>query len=387
MKKLYAIFERNISFDEVDINQYNKFEKISTRINYYKYIFAIILCLLILLQMMIPSIPWKEFGEESKLLSVIVATIAYFLNVLLAYSLHKKAYYIISGGGKIFFVKNPFKQKILQFLFFLFSPDYYFAREYKENIKKSYIRCCYKTCYSHQCLKDKNGEGICLKNWDGIRIDLKYFVIYSNWYNVILASLVAIITIFFWGYSGWLIDVLFYFLVFRILSRFIEIVVAFYKDVARVDDKLFATNMGTNHRYIHNWKNSLLLKSSRISLAVHSLAEIVILFSLLYYFISLNYLYLDKENLLIDIGTSGELNTFNFFLLSLSVSAFNFSFSSYNSILWSLAHVVQVILSIVLIILALATYLGSGNDLLKRDKEFYLKITAHRLKEEKNRLK
>jgi hypothetical protein len=383
LTELYKSNEEDLTYSMIDIIIYEEFEEYSNNIVRWKLRSVVFFCFFIIAQFYFTSIPMFEIEEDRGYYWVISCISAYIMNIFIAYLLHKRIYNLISAGGKKFNVKNPFDDKTLRgIVFFLLSPDNYFAQQYKENIKKAYKRCCHVTC-GKSCLRDRNGEGICLKSWDLIKIHIKYFVIFSNWYNVILAVILTIITILFWGYSGGIVSFIYFFVAARILSRFIEITLAFYKDVTRKDDKVFADIYKENQKYVHGWKNSLLLKSSRVSLAIHSLAEIILLYSILYYFIYLEFLPSDIISKLKDtIGAAGEINAVNFIFFSSTVSSFNFSFFSFESNLWSAAHVSQVLLSMVLIIMALATYLNADNDLLNRDQDLYLKTILRKLQRE-----
>ncbi|MCL9971431.1 hypothetical protein MX569_12690, partial [Anoxybacillus kestanbolensis] len=74
------------------------------------------------------------------------------------------------------------------------------------------------------------------------------------------------------------------------------------------------------------------------------------------------------------------LNFINFLLLSASVSSLNFSYTSFCSIFWSVAHVSQVILSLMLISLSIASYIGLENNLSERDLQFFKDLAKEKLK-------
>lgn len=67
-------------------------------------------------------------------------------------------------------------------------------------------------------------------------------------------------------------------------------------------------------------------------------------------------------------------NFYNYFLYGVSMSFFNFSYTNYNLWIWNLLHVWQVIVSIVLIILFVASYLGLEDNMVKRDEEFFKQL-------------
>lgn len=258
---------------------------------------------------------------------------------------------------------------IKEVMLFIISPDYYFAKKSKKKQKKRITRCEDDDCYT-----DK--DGVCVLEWDEIRISRKFFVEFSNWYNVIFTIVIALITLKIWNYKGFLVDILYYFLILRTISRFFEITYAYYKDVVRVRGKTFS--LKSMEFYINDWKSSFIRRPARISLAIHSIIEMVILFSLIYYFQYQNLNTVEQQfviNQLISSEKEGVyLEFYHFFLYSLSVSAFNISYTSYPDILWSFTHVLQVVLSLILIILSLAAYLGLKDTLLKREEKFFIEV-------------
>jgi hypothetical protein len=255
-------------------------------------------------------------------------------------------------------------------LYFIFSPDYFYAVFYKSKLKNRVGITKNLDEY-----RDKDNKG--LMEWDRIKIERKFFVEYSNWFNVCFIIIVTILIIGIWNYHGFIVDILYYFLLFRLLSRSIEIVYAYYKDVVRVDSIIFkrCIKNKTETIYINNWKSSAIRKPARISLACHTLFELVLTFTLLYYFVA-------------SISSSNNLpvNTLSlyweFFVYSLSINIFNFSFTSYPNLLWSILHVAQVFIGVVLIVLSLARYLGLSDEITVRDEEFFIKV-----EEKKNEIK
>lgn len=290
--------------------------------------------------------------------------IAILLHFILGYLIHCISYYLVEEK------KHWYKETLKFKIGFLLFPDYLFALRYKKIIRNIYENNCVHNCSEKKCYCIKDRDKICINNWDSIKIKTKYFVQFSNWLNLILNCLIGIITICLWGYEGWIINIILYIVILRVISRFYEIAIAFYKDVVRVDDKFFVNSAG-EYKYIHRWKNSLILKSGRISLAIHSLIEVVILYSILYYFLSL---YLFELNNVSDlIGNNGQiLNYFHFLFVSTAVSAMNYSYTSFPHILWNVTHLSQVFLSLVLIVLSIASYLGLNGELDDRDEKFYI---------------
>ncbi|AZU61673.1 hypothetical protein [Neobacillus mesonae] len=246
--------------------------------------------------------------------------------------------------------------------YFLFSPDYLYAVLYKAKLKNGV-----GVTYNWTGFRDKNKRGV--MEWDKIKIERKFFVEYSNWLNVCFVIAVTIFIVGIWRFNGFLVDILYYFLLLRLLSRGIEIVYAYYKDVVRVDSIIFKkyTKNKLETIYINSWKSSAIRKPARISLACHTLFEMVLTFTLLYYFVaSIS----PTESLPVD-----SLSLYwEFFVYSLSINIFNFSFTSYPYTMWSILHVVQVFIGVVLIVLSLARYLGLSDEITERDEEFFIKV-------------
>ncbi|AVR33499.1 hypothetical protein [Bacillus cereus] len=187
---------------------------------------------------------------------------------------------------------------------------------------------------------------------------LQRFVIYSNWTNVAIACLLLIVSWFIHIGVGddaknKLIKFAFIFVIVRLISRSIEIAFAFYCDVVRTK---MTRDLSIGER------STNLKRGHRISLVVHSYFEFVILFSILYF---LEPIWINGDVL------SGMKNYIDFILYSASVSAFNISFDTNKlTILGKIIHTSQVFLSINLIVLSIATYLGfqdKMNDFEKAD--------------------
>lgn len=186
---------------------------------------------------------------------------------------------------------------------------------------------------------------------------LQRFVIYSNWTNVAIACLLLILSwlIHIWIDDGKneLIKLAFIFVIVRLISRSIEVAFAFYCDVVRTK---MTRDLSIGER------STNLKRGHRISLVVHSYFEFVILFSILYF---LEPIWINGDVL------SGLKNYIDFILYSASVSAFNISFDTNKlTTLGKIIHTLQVFLSINLIVLSIATYLGfqdKMNDFEKAD--------------------
>ncbi len=247
-------------------------------------------------------------------------------------------------------------------IYFIFSPDYLYAILYKVKLKNEVgISCVWGE------FRDKNKRGV--MEWDRIKIERKFFVEYSNWLNVCIIIAVTFLIVGIWGFHGFIVDIVFYFLLIRLFSRSIEIVYAYYKDVVRVDSIIFNkyTNNGIHTIYINNWKSSAIRKPARISLACYTLFEMILTFALLYYFVA-------------SIAPSSQLPVecdslyWEFFIYSFSINIFNFSYTTYTLPIWGILHVFQVFIGVVLIVLSLARYLGLSDEITNRDERFFIEI-------------
>lgn len=255
----------------------------------------------------------------------------------------------------------------------LFSPDYLYAIIFKAKLLNDKLNVsCNKREQQrdrkHACqLVDKKTEvnskntteenGIYNCELQSKKDRRKEFVILSNWINVII----AIVLIFFTLLTvclyekvnlTWPIYLLFVIILFRTLSRIFEITLAFYMDVVRAKMKKNSLEIGH--------KSSSLKRGNRLSLAFHSYLEVVILYSAIYFLSDkVGYFY-----------SNGDMeNYLDFFLYSLSVSAFNFSFTDSFTTFQKLVHASQVVTSMTLIVLSAATYIGLKDEMTKTERQ------------------
>ncbi|HDR3495917.1 hypothetical protein [Bacillus cereus] len=280
------------------------------------------------------------------------------------------AYYEMVRKGK----KNKSKKEILvrnikYGILNAFSPDYFFARVFKYSLENN-------NSYNEECLNRKfyrvkrGCEGIpgekkphlylnekikCEYNLKEDRYDcekhqekkrLQKFVIYSNWVNVFSICILFILSMILdWSLNSddtnKLIKFTFIFVTVRLMSRAIEVAIAFYSDVVRTK---MTRDLSIGER------STNLKRGHRISLVVHTYFEFVILFSILYF---LEPIWINGNAL------AGLRNYIDFVLYSASVSAFNISFDTTSlTSLGKIIHTLQVFLCINLIVLSIATYLG-----------------------------
>ncbi|MDF9841758.1 MULTISPECIES: hypothetical protein [unclassified Paenibacillus] len=266
------------------------------------------------------------------------------------------------------------KYKLISLLFFLL-PDFFIAKAFKDTNKNKLKRVeSNSKCDCKDECPVSRLEKISMCDYDRLKITNKFFIEFSNWFNLCFTTILVALTVLFWGVLNEVcIQILTYFVSFRIASRATEIVIAFYNDVVKVNaiTFIYKTDKGESSVYISNWKNSLLLKTGRISLAVHTLLEIVFIFSILYLLVS-------KHVIFDGLPIHNDGHYIEFLLFSASVSVFNFSFFDYKNVCLSIMHVSQVFLSMVLIVLSVARYLGLSDELTAREEEFFHKIELKR---------
>lgn len=326
---------------------------------------------------------WIITIENQYILSVIQIMIAFLLLLISSYLIHVISYRQSKDTTINFWdgINQVFSSFKLKSVFLLVSPDYIFAKAYKDLNKKQYKRddsnhkCkCSKTCPLSKV------DNISMCEYDELRITNKYFIEFSNWNNLIFTIILAVMTVVIWGSIGeFLFRVFSFFIAYRIVSRGIEIIIAFYNDVVKVNAIIFTQTETGEFTYVSNWKNSLILKTGRISLAIHSLLEIIFSFSILYALVC-NSSLIDISGLPIKSGDSYS----QYLLFSASVSVFNFSFFDYENFYLSIMHVSQVFLSMVLIVLSVARYLGLSDELTLRDERFFLNVELQRNSKSKN---
>jgi len=240
--------------------------------------------------------------------------------------------------------------------FLLVSSDYFFAQEFKEMVDNSFKDVCSRQ-KSKGWQHKYNNEIICRKNECEKHLkkkSRKLFVLLSNWSNVIFVSVLVGITSFIeQGIIGNSYkETYFAFLILHTLSRGVEIVIAFYKDVV-------PTRM-TSHLGFGE-KLSSLKRGNRISLAVHSYLEMTFLFGIIYFL----------EPSVIN-GIEGE-KLLDYILYSFSVTAFNYSFDHKIPTFGKLVHVSQVIIGITLVVLSIANYIGMKDKMSTYEKSDWRK--------------
>ncbi|AAP08250.1 MULTISPECIES: hypothetical protein [Bacillus] len=402
MDKSMLIYQTPI--DEKEVKRFYNLNKIANSVSKIKWILALSTLLLVTC-----SYNVKISSHQTNFIItdylIISLFLGWILNVLISFFNHFFAFLLVNRSYN--FIQNP-KQELkgvllilvdrLLFTFyhkhFLYSPDYHFASYFKNRIKEFHKNPAIKLhkCeeYTYVSKKDK----LCIHCWDSIKNANKFFIEFSNWINLTYTFLLVFLAFSFIFIQNDVAHLIFlFYLLFRTLSRSTEIIFAFYKDVVRVNFALFEDlsqkKTVESVIYIHKWRYSNLRKPARISLAVHSLMEMALTFSLLYFLVtkvfyeqmlqSPSIVNLISYSSLIHYDTMKNLLDFstyfyNYFLYGVSMSFFNFSYTNYNLWIWNLLHVWQVIVSIVLIILSVASYLGLEDNMEKRDEEFFKQL-------------
>lgn len=254
----------------------------------------------------------------------------------------------ISTNNKISIMLGVIKGALLK----LISPDYSSASTFKILLMydKFKLPCPRRKSNPHkdkinnvfiQC-EDIKGKYNCEIHLQKNR--RKDFIIYSNWVNVIFACVICIITMSLEPRGIFLT-----FLIFHIISRMIEVVIAFYNDV--VKSKMNPSDLSIGY------KSSNLKRGNRISLALHSYVEFILLFACVYQLTGSNI-----NNVLSGNNMSSFLD---YLLYSMSVSAYNFSLDINTTTFGKLVHVSQVFTSMTLIVLSVATYIGMKDEMSK----------------------
>ena len=346
-------------------------------------------------------------------------------------SFTKKQKFLMILKNKIFLISSDislssyYKNKLL-YRYHNDSPkDTYFfifeENQYKISLK-DFIFEENKIPLKDFILKKKQYK-IPLNVWKDIQVERKFFIQTSNWLNICLTSFLSIITLisffhpviplsiliifFIFGFVNngnpfkklsliklivfivlivlivlmfvWLTNIpdlisapqiFIYILLIRFFSRAIEIILSFYKDVASVKSLIIYENLEQKVKFINNLKYSLIRSPGRLSLAIHSLIEFAILCSTIYFILDMLTTIKDNEHMFVSLYES--------FLYSASIGVFNVSFDDKKILLWESVHVTQIFVSVVLILLSIAQYLGNDKELTSEEEKFYREISPNK---------
>ncbi|SFK73875.1 hypothetical protein SAMN04488573_1011270 [Bacillus sp. 5mfcol3.1] len=331
---------------------------------------------------------FKNIPPEDFIKKVIYIITGYIVSVIWSYYFHFKIFKKITETNKgektnldikiwgdylvNYRIENDISIIKLIYLLIL-SHDLFFANVFKFSIEENHH-------FNKECPmrkpKSYSGRSKHLHNYNNREIDCfnkresgkygcemhqekkkkTYFVIYSNWVNVIMAIILFFIvtTITYLAESIAILDWLFILVLIRLISRAIEIGLAFYNDVVKtkMNSDLSIGRRSTN-----------LKRGNRISLAVHSYLELVLIFGMLY---QLKPEWISK---ILIVESHSPLYFIHGILYSASVSAFNISFDIEKlTLLGEFIHALQVFLSIILVVLSIATYLGLKDEMNEYEK-------------------
>ncbi|MFY0517835.1 hypothetical protein ACOMCU_08375 [Lysinibacillus sp. UGB7] len=355
-----------------------------------------------------------------------------FLQRYISYSVIKKAtndiyqinkrnlyisfFYVLWSSSKKYFSFKSWRE-VLNFLKNLVSPDLFFSKFFKHELTKNKVSKDNSQNELYYSI-GKNGENYSNIEWCKIKIERKFFIEWTNWLNILITVLSVIISVslFYFCSENSILIILIWFLIFRMISRGIEISIAFYSDVVQVQSQVFKKSTGkvysgevfhqndkydiNNHIlrcnngvicefygeeltknivYIDKFKSSILRSEARISLAMHTLVELFYLYSAIYIFCDWAY---GLDNRLEVISPLKSL------LISMSLGVFNISYSmDYNNLIIGIIHVSQVFLSVVLILLSLAQYLSKSDNINENEYENRLYSYVYlNTKKKKNKL-
>lgn len=373
---LEKMYESNGLFDyaEEDLKQYDRLERISSTSSIAKLILlSVFICLIVYLSARIDKGFYVDLFSVSRCLLVLLLYIVISVGWrFLVYNLIKDNYTFKKHEKKKSKKPGFFRPKSLLFLFF---PDYLAASFFKNLLKDKLAYTCVHNKLNH-CYKDK--EDICIHEWERIKNAKKVFIELSNWINLLFT--ICIIAIFMLIYlhsntQNLFISSLATFIIIRLFSRCFELIYAFYGDVVRRNAILFKKEIYKDAQlkdielidkvYINGWKKTSIRKPSRISLAIHSLFEVALLFSGVYFLF-----YLSSYGIVpFEVEKGNPVHFLSFFLYSISNtnSISNINFKNYFGYL----QLLQVVVSLELILVSLATYLGLKEELLPHENRFF----------------
>jgi hypothetical protein len=266
------------------------------------------------------------------------------------------------------------KKLFSNYLFLIIFPSKIYADFIKEKLELYIIKyyedkCVNLNCYK-KCLPNNKEIKKCECFWLSLHNQKRDLLKYINWFNLLFALFSFVI----YGISlldkrGFIIDVLLIMFLLHFLSRSFEIVLAFYKDVVSVRISIFRNE--ENIKFINEWRSSSLQKSTRISLAVHSLLEVVVSFVIIYsiyFYFNGSFFNNSLENLGDTLNYEGY---FTLLMYSFSVSIFNVDLIVFKDKFSWFIHIWQVGLSLNLIVLSLSYYLGMNNNLTETQAEYF----------------
>jgi hypothetical protein len=328
------------------------------------------------------ELSWQIKNIESDSCIIIIKSA---IGILISFALTKYIHYRMAKETvknlDMSVIEHQDSKKKIKWFWQIISPDYYYAEYYKSSLDQYKLKKVYCDCNIYY-----PSDKICECQMDVKRALRRSYILLCNSSNLIISSILVILSIIF-GFNfafEWLI----YLIIPHLFWRSIEIFSSFYydatnlririilKDNFKIEEKRKSISVKENEEAVivntnqnqidvlNEWKTSRLRKTHRIALALFSLIEIILLYSVLYY--ALHHL-----------GLTGYPRTAIYFyemiLHSASLSVFNISFNPAYQWWEKILHVSQLIVSINLIVLSLASYLNLTDVLSARDKERIIK--------------
>ncbi len=277
------------------------------------------------------------------------------------------------------------RNRQINWLTLVFFPTLHYAKCYKNKLEYYLEDFTNYKCYNPEiCFKRKlYKEDIverCECFWETLLNQKRDQLIFNNWLNLIMVILLFI----FYGYArlsveGIIVDIFLVTFILHFFSRSIEIAYSFYSDVVKVRFKIFRSEHYI--KVINEWRDSSLQKSTRISLAFHSLIEVIVSFVIIY--IAYIHFFSQFPNTDIELYQNLSLNIYEYYSLliySTSVSMFNVSLvSTSNNPIALFIHLWQVGMSMNLIVLSLASYLGMNNNITEREAVYFYDLYKNQI--------
>ena len=376
--------EDNVEFYYTD-EQKDLFYRLQSKkgINFIKNITIIILLILIILTVKFKAKYNSDYFKVNEVVNITNLSLAYIIHYFIicstklwlydqiSYERNKEKLYEKINIKSVFSLKEKgrvykFVVIIKKFFLHMFSPDLLYSIIFKDLLKREATEIEFTKEYFHKkptYYSIWRGKEVNVYQWSQTRIERKFFIEWSNWINVIISCFSCFLIYLLCLYSKSIANVCYMFLIVRVISRGVEIAVAFYKDVVAIDSVLFHLHKTVREIYIQNFKSSIIRNRTRLSLAIHSLIELIILFSAIYY----------MTGMFVGIKDKYEFTTPIFALLhSASLGVFNYSFDiEYKGeIFLAFIHVWQLLLSGVLLLLSIALYIGR-EDSIKDELSLY----------------
>ncbi|EON72592.1 hypothetical protein H131_10643 [Lysinibacillus sphaericus OT4b.31] len=104
------------------------------------------------------------------------------------------------------------------------SPDLFFSKFFKHELTKNKVSKDNSQNELYYSI-GKNGENYSNIEWCEIKIERKFFIEWTNWLNILITVLSVIISVslFYFCSENSILIMLIWFLIFRMISRVIEI--------------------------------------------------------------------------------------------------------------------------------------------------------------------